>query len=731
MIDERFEITVATRGSMRRHLLLLLLLLPLVSQAGSLKIGRSFTLDDYFNVQRVSELAISSDGQMIAYVVERSSLQANALQKAVYIQGTWPSAKAREVKELKNAHQVDWIPNSKKLAFLSAASSVDQIFVYNTITSQVTQLSHEKRGVLRFKFSPSREGAVAYLSSVPNDEPDNPRKDYDHGIEIDTDRMGYSELAALSKAAIDPEQVAQLFLVLPNTSPLHIKAPGEVLDFFWWSDNRRISITYVDGNLPKSVLKSSLTSLGLFEVGSKAFTVFAEARPRTNGVAGAFYWGGEWVPNTNKVVVRKATEANMWIGDAPYPAVAIVDTSTQWNESIGPWANIELYPRGSKVLPATPSKIFIETRSRARDALFSLRDGQIARSAIKLQGNNSQFQFSSDFKALAFVNESMVKPPEVYFKRGNQPARRLSSLNEQVAELQLPRSSEIAWKSSDGVEISGWLLSPDTSKYPPPWPLLTYVHGGPGYAYPDQFLPAISNWPHPLEVLAARGIAILIPQYRGTFSFGREFATPHRLDEEPIADITSGIDGLVLKGIADAAALGIAGHSHGSWLGPMVAVRTKRFRAASFAEGWSNHLTLYELYEGEFNREIQEIGMHEPSLYKDPQRYIKLSPDLHFEGLNTALLFEAGAESTVMHMLGMPKAARFFGIQSDFIVYPRTGHTLTVPRLQRESAERNLDWFLFWLKGERDGTQAKAAQYRRWEEKRNGTRPSDPNRYSE
>ena len=82
------------------------------------------------------------------------------------------------------------------------------------------------------------------------------------------------------------------------------------------------------------------------------------------------------------------------------------------------------------------------------------------------------------------------------------------------------------------------------------------------------------------------------------------------------------------------------------------------------------------------------------------------------------MLFEAGVDGVMMHMVGMPKAARHFGVPSDFFVYPGTGHTLTRPSLQLESAERILDWFLYWLCAVEDPDPAKSAQYNRWREMR-------------
>jgi hypothetical protein len=86
-------------------------------------------------------------------------------------------------------------------------------------------------------------------------------------------------------------------------------------------------------------------------------------------------------------------------------------------------------------------------------------------------------------------------------------------------------------------------------------------------------------------------------------------------------------------------------------------------------------------------------------------------------------MFEAGAYSLAVVMLGLGKVSRRFGLPTEFVVYPQTDHNIATSRLQRESAERNLDWFRFWLKNEEDPDPAKIEQYVRWRQLRKLQKP--------
>ena len=81
-------------------------------------------------------------------------------------------------------------------------------------------------------------------------------------------------------------------------------------------------------------------------------------------------------------------------------------------------------------------------------------------------------------------------------------------------------------------------------------------------------------------------------------------------------------------------------------------------------------------------------------------------------GVKTATLWEGGAFATGLYMLGFAKAAERFGMPSEFVLYPNTGHNIALPHLQREAAIRNLDWIEFWLAGREDPDPERAEQYR-------------------
>jgi dipeptidyl aminopeptidase/acylaminoacyl peptidase len=336
-----------------------------------------------------------------------------------------------------------------------------------------------------------------------------------------------------------------------------------------------------------------------------------------------------------------------------------------------------------------------------------------------LDGSSSLFAFGPEPGSAAFVNESLTRPPEIFVRSGEgKPAWQLTRLNSQIATGAFVKASEVTWQSADGTNASGWLMVPAQTGQHGPWPMVTMVHGGPTFPFPDAFAPYFYYWPFPLDAYVAHGMAVFVPNYRGTSTFGRKYQSPDDWARVPADDIISGVKQLIAAGVADPERLGISGQSYGAWLGPHALTRLPIFKASSFAEGTSNQAANYELQDGLSNREMGDVE-NRANLYDAPQRYLDLSPDLHFATVRSANLFEAGAWSQALEMLGFAKVSRHFGLPTEYVIYPRTAHNPTSLLIQRESAVRNLDWFRFWLKGEGDPDPAKAEQYSRWNRLRN------------
>lgn len=511
-----------------------------------------------------------------------------------------------------------------------------------------------------------------------------------------------------------------LWVKRSGQAEFRVDAPGKVKSYSWSPDHAKLSIVYAADSAAAEPDADVYTSVGVYDITTREFRVIAAAQNFDESKIAEYYLGGEWSADSEYLLLRRITQTHLWRRRAQW-SLAPSDPANNVNAAEIVWRQFDLHSAGAGFIQVG-DRLLVNGIYKARHGVFELTPSGIRQSSWfeGVDGAVKLATFSGDYRAAAFVNESFNRPPEVFVWRADGDVRQITRLNEALSGRQTPRLRALSWNGQDGTAVQGWLLEPpQTAEVRRPYPMVVFVHGGPSMPMTDSFAQYYQSnggiWPYPLEVLAMNGIAVFIPNYRGTRSFGNYFANPDRSDDQPAHDISLGIDHLINEGKADPDRLAIAGHSHGAWLGALVMTRRKDFVAASFAEGPQNNLLNY-IFSPAY---LYEDGYHKlwgDSLYAAPEKYIETSPVFSFKSLKTAALFESGVNYQAIVMMESPKAAALAGMPTEFVVYPKTGHNIRIPSLQLESAQRNLDWFLYWLSDVKDPDMTKQAQYRRWDQ---------------
>lgn len=681
-----------------------------------------FEVEDYAQLCRFEELHLSPDGDFAVFAT-RPLLKESSEERKVFILATTEGAKPLQLDLPATAREIRWAGDSQLLAFLADDRDVTRVYIYNWKTRALSRISDNTDSVTAFELSNSGK-QLAYVTRQKWIEPAtlyNRMRQAGPGIAIDPDTVSMNEIIDPNFAKRLHQSDSTLWVADIGKTSRRIEVPGDLWltsELHWSDDDSMISVVYVADSVPQLSTRPFRTSLGIVSVDSGKFYDIAVAFDSTSMSFGQSFRGGDWLPGQHRLVLRRTTMRDPrtdwdypeWTIATPDPLEA--QPNLRWYPVEGVW--------DVKIHPVTAHLLLVENTLEAVSSLYEWSDTGVRRSDIvsRMDGGSSEFSIARHANAMVFVNESLVRPPEIYlYRKGFRGGkiRRLSSINQQISAKITATLSAVSWAGADGTMVRGWLLEPSPT-WPKPWPVVTFLHGGPGAPITNRFAPYWNAWPYPFDVYASNGIGVFFPNYRGSATFGAAFQKPKQLDAEPIDDVTTGVQFLVNSGIADKSRLGLSGHSHGAWLGPMVLTRSPVFRASSFAEGWGNTVEAYELLPGKHLREIVD-PMSGGSLYKVPEalaRYLEESPDLHFGKVTSANLFESGSEAGVLEMLGLGKASMANGLPTESIVYPLTGHNPTSPEVQRDSAQRNADWFMFWLRDKERDSAGSATQYERW-----------------
>ncbi|MFJ6675696.1 S9 family peptidase [Actinosynnema sp. NPDC091369] len=295
---------------------------------------------------------------------------------------------------------------------------------------------------------------------------------------------------------------------------------------------------------------------------------------------------------------------------------------------------------------------------------------------------------------IAALTGTRYHPTNVHVGPPTGPLRRITDTRPELDGITFGTQRPLAYRAADGLDLDGLLVLPvGKSASDGPFPLVTIVHGGPYDRYADRLQ---LFWFPSAQWLATAGYAVFLPNPRGGQGRGHEFAAAvaGRVGREEWTDILTGIDLLAAEGIADPDRLGIAGGSHGGFMAAWAIGQTGRFRAALVNAGVVDWGMLAATGEnGQFEAALggstgwEGIG---------PHPHDAVSP-ISFAGrIRTPVLILHGAQDSNVPLgqaVYFHRALRHFGVEHEFVIYPREGHSIQERNHQLDVLRRTRAWF--------------------------------------
>ena len=259
----------------------------------------------------------------------------------------------------------------------------------------------------------------------------------------------------------------------------------------------------------------------------------------------------------------------------------------------------------------------------------------------------------------------------------------------------LPRQEKISWKGADGETIEGLLFYPIDYAAGRRYPLVVQMHGGPSES--DKFGAGPGLLLNYFPVLAARGYAVLRPNYRGSTGYGNAFYRDvvGGYFRNMHLDVLAGVDALIKQGIADPDRLVVMGWSAGGHLTNKLITTTTRFKAASSGAGVADWTSMYAQTDTRRNRMVWFGGT--PWQKNAPMAmFWDNSPLKDVADAKTPTLFFVGENDVrvpLAQSIEMYRALKSHNVPTHLYVAPREGHQWTELRHQIFKANTELAWF--------------------------------------
>ena len=313
---------------------------------------------------------------------------------------------------------------------------------------------------------------------------------------------------------------------------------------------------------------------------------------------------------------------------------------------------------------------------------------QLSKGEHNLQG----WSFSEDHGLHVFLRNTGPRPSEVYVMAaaGGEPTRVSAVFDDELDKFKNARIERITWKGQDGVTIEGLLTYPVDYKPGQKYPLIVATHGGP--AASDRF-----GFATEIQVYAAKGYAVLRPNYRGSTGYGDAFLRDmvKGYFKQAHLDVMAGTDAVIAMGVADPDKLIKMGWSAGGHMTNKIITVTDRFKAASSGAGAANWISMYA------QSDIREYRT--PWFGGTPWQanapidlYWNHSPLKDVAKVKTPTIFLVGEQDPRVPLpqsIEMFRALKSNGVPTHLYVAPREGHGWTELRHRLFKLQIEMEWF--------------------------------------
>jgi dipeptidyl aminopeptidase/acylaminoacyl peptidase len=680
------------KPNLRRAAVLVAMALPLATGPEPMTaqgVRRPVTIDDLMKMRAIVDVRISPGGDQVAYVVSTPALSKNEHEGALFVVPVRGGAPRRIGEDVhifnipSPVPRIRWSPDGTQVTVVALEGTRPQIAAIPIAGGAARLLTSAPEGVLGYEWSPDGT-QIAYLTRDPMPEDEAARRtDRSFIVRADT-RDPATRLAIQS---VDQSREAGRPRMLTPAS-LYVDAIS------WAPDGREIAYS----------ASSRSGFMGPY------FTHISAVAPATGAIRSivdrpGMNVGPRYAPDGRSIAFITTGGRMEIMASRSLAVVSAAGAQPRVYPMDDAWAN-------EYVWSADSSAIYLQ----ANDGTFgrgahmfeqpivrlTIADGKAARLDSDAVVNFS-ISTSHDGRRLAYRRiDGRTMGDVVVMDVASQQITKLTDVNPELRDLSLGEIKAISWRSFDGMEIWGLLLTPPNAAPGKRLPLLTYIHGGPGggvtYGLFPQFMTGIGQVdPYPTEAMASAGYAILFPMPRGGAGYGEagQRMIVNSWGEGDYRDIMAGVDKLVADGIADPDRLGVMGASYGGFMTNWIVTQTGRFKAASAGASISDLSDLYLLSEG---------GEFIVEYFKDPwenrQSFTAHSPITFADRVTTPLLIQHGDADPRVPIAGAWKFYRTLkarGKTVELEVYPRGGHVLREPMQQREQMRHNLAWFTRWI----------------------------------
>ncbi|MGB6986364.1 MAG: S9 family peptidase [Candidatus Aquilonibacter sp.] len=637
------------------------LLAPAAAQA------RSFTFDDYDAIVGVSDAQIAPDGKHVVIVVGHVDEKKDRVLRELVLIDTATGEQRILTHDREHVGDPHWSPRGDELAFIDVAGTGEdanaQVWVMPMSGGDAQPVTAAKNGVDAYAWRPDGKG-FAYVSS---DTPANETE-----IEHHDDLFIVDDDSFATRGKPVPEQL--WMQTIGGTAVRLTEGSASVYpDQLSWSS---------DGNYIAFSRQPFAGYDGIFH--SRA-AVIEVATKHISELDTRWSWLTAFSPRGDRIAYSASRNG----APALFNDLAIASVGGERRKNAAPALDrdvdfITWLPGGDGLL--------VSADDRVAHGLWRVStDGHSKR--VDLGELNFEGGSVAGDGAIAFIGSSAKQPSELYYLGpGASTPKRLTSYNDDIANLDLAPSRELTWHN-DGFDEDGVLTYPIGYESGKKYPLVLVIHGGPTIGA------SIMSFSPLVQVLAARGFFVLQPNYRASDNLGYAYANAI-VGENPSfgagSDCYAAAKAAIATGMIDPSRVGASGWSAGGWMTSWLLTHYDLFKAS--VTGAAVDDTVMQATLSQLNTLMPTLfGGLTPWSTRGMEAYRRNSPVTYAQDAKGATLIMS---DTTDQRVPTPQAYEFYaalrgyGKDVEFIAIPASGHHPSDPVRNKAIDRTWVDWFV-------------------------------------
>ncbi len=651
------------------------------------------TLDDYFNYVDFPKVSPSPDGRSVVVEVERADWEKNEFRSDLWLyRDSLSKGNLFQLTQSGNDSDPQWSPDGQWIAFLSerkslrpkdrdgddkeAGGDVAQVYVISPNGGEAIPVTEGDEEVHAFSWAADSQG-LYFATRTPwtKDQKDAYTKEWKDVKQYRASERGDEIFAVKLTDAITRARLAGL-----NAKPDSDKDPNftpgaRSLGKTPW----RVSdlVTAPNGTMlafATTSISERQEKVGEFEVyvvNLEAASASSAPKQLTHNEAVEQHL--RWA-NDNKHVFFEVDQGSV---EGKYK-----DTQTRlyWVDVNGGdvqrWA--QSFTGQIAGFAPTPRGVLFAGRLGTEVQLYSQATPSSPLTPVPgMPGTYEHVAMSEHSSRIAFIHSTLQNPAEVYVADDPmkvREARAITSFNQNLAEMDLPKGKPYRWTADDGSTVEGMLVYPPGKFESKNLPMFVFIHGGPADADGNHFAADWYQWD---KLAATQGWLVFEPNYRGSTGYGDKFLMQivPQIVSRPGKDILEGVDALVKDGIADPAHMAIGGYSYGGYMTNWLITQTNRFKAAVTGAGAVEHVANWGNDDMTFDDAYFLGGLP----WEVPQRYEEEAAIFQMNKVRTPTHQVAGADDirvAVAENYLLDHALHNLGVPSALLIFPGEGHSL-------------------------------------------------------